>query len=48
MRVARYHQARDIRIEDVPEPTALGPQELLVRPRLCGIISKEENDVCTT
>jgi (R,R)-butanediol dehydrogenase / meso-butanediol dehydrogenase / diacetyl reductase len=37
MRAARYHQARDIRVEQVPEPNALGPQELLVRPRLCGI-----------
>ncbi len=37
MRAARYHQAKDIRIEDVPEPGGLGPTELLVRPRLCGI-----------
>lgn len=37
MRAARYHQARDIRVEQVPEPNALGPQDLLVRPRLCGI-----------
>jgi len=37
MRAARYHQAKDIRIEDVPEPSRLGATELLVRPRLCGI-----------
>src|ERR1700733_14782733 len=37
MRAARSHQAKDIRIEDVPEPSGLGPTELLVRPRLCGI-----------
>ncbi|MBX5468621.1 MAG: 2,3-butanediol dehydrogenase [Thermoleophilaceae bacterium] len=37
MRAVRYHGARDIRVEDVPEPAGLGPHELLVRPRLCGI-----------
>ena len=37
MRAARYHHAKDIRIEDVPEPSRLGVTELLVRPRLCGI-----------
>lgn len=37
MRAARYHHSRDVRIEDVPEPGALGPRELLVAPRLCGI-----------
>lgn len=38
MRAARYHGVTDIRVEQVPEPIdALGPTELLVRPRLCGI-----------
>lgn len=37
MRAARYHKARDIRVEDVPEPSGLRPRQLLVRPRLCGI-----------
>jgi (R,R)-butanediol dehydrogenase / meso-butanediol dehydrogenase / diacetyl reductase len=37
MRAARFHHARDIRIEDVPEPSAFGVRQLLVRPRLCGI-----------
>jgi (R,R)-butanediol dehydrogenase/meso-butanediol dehydrogenase/diacetyl reductase len=38
MRAARFHTARDIRIEDVPEPDGrLGAREVLVRPRLCGI-----------
>lgn len=37
MRAARYHGARDIRVENVAEPTQLGPHELLIRPRLCGI-----------
>jgi (R,R)-butanediol dehydrogenase / meso-butanediol dehydrogenase / diacetyl reductase len=37
VRVVRYHAARDIRVEDVPEPSGLGRGELLVRPRFCGI-----------
>jgi (R,R)-butanediol dehydrogenase/meso-butanediol dehydrogenase/diacetyl reductase len=37
MRAVRYHGARDVRVEQVPEPTGLGAHELLVRPRLCGI-----------
>jgi (R,R)-butanediol dehydrogenase/meso-butanediol dehydrogenase/diacetyl reductase len=37
MRAVRYHAARDIRVEDVEEPQRLGPNELLVRPRFCGI-----------
>ena len=38
MRAARYHGARDIRVEQVSAPTgALRPDELLLRPRLCGI-----------
>jgi (R,R)-butanediol dehydrogenase / meso-butanediol dehydrogenase / diacetyl reductase len=37
MRAVRYHAARDIRVEDVPEPDRLGPHEVLIRPRFCGI-----------
>lgn len=37
MRAAVFHAARDIRVEDVPEPEALGPRQLLVRPIWCGI-----------
>jgi (R,R)-butanediol dehydrogenase / meso-butanediol dehydrogenase / diacetyl reductase len=37
MRAVRYHAARDIRVEDVPEPAGLGPHEVLIRPRFCGI-----------
>jgi (R,R)-butanediol dehydrogenase/meso-butanediol dehydrogenase/diacetyl reductase len=37
MRAVRFHAARDIRVEDVPEPDTLQPDELLVRPRVCGI-----------
>src|SRR3954462_1897002 len=37
MRAVRYHAARDIRVEDVPEPDGLGSHEVLIRPRFCGI-----------
>ena len=37
MRAVRYHAARDVRVEQVPEPDRLGAHELLVRPRYCGI-----------
>ena len=38
MRAVRFHAARDIRIEDVPEPSGeLGPRQVLVRPRSVGI-----------
>ena len=37
MRAVRYHAARDIRVEDVPETDGLAPHEVLIRPRFCGI-----------
>ena len=37
MRAAVFHAARDIRVEEVPEPSGLGPREVLVRPSLCGV-----------
>ncbi|HMG53320.1 MAG TPA: alcohol dehydrogenase catalytic domain-containing protein [Kofleriaceae bacterium] len=37
MKAAVFHAARDIRIEDVPAPTEVGPREVLVRPTWCGI-----------
>jgi (R,R)-butanediol dehydrogenase/meso-butanediol dehydrogenase/diacetyl reductase len=38
MRAVRFHAARDIRVEDVPEPGGdLGANEVLVRPRWVGI-----------
>jgi (R,R)-butanediol dehydrogenase/meso-butanediol dehydrogenase/diacetyl reductase len=38
MRAVRFHAARDVRVEDVVEPTGdLGPHEVLVRPRQAGI-----------
>ncbi len=37
MKAVRYHAARDIRVEDVAEPNELGPNQLLIQPRFCGI-----------
>lgn len=37
MKAVRFHAARDIRVEQVPEPGEPGPRQLLIRPRLCGI-----------
>src|SRR4051812_18753107 len=37
MRAAVFHDRRDIRVEDVPEPGPPGPHEVLLRPALCGI-----------
>lgn len=37
MKAAVFHAAHDIRVEDVPAPTGIGPREVLVRPSWCGI-----------
>ena len=37
MKAVRFHAKRDIRVEDVPEPSEPGPRQLLIKPRLCGI-----------
>lgn len=37
MKAARYHAAKDIRVEDVPEPDDPGPGEVLIAPAWCGI-----------
>jgi (R,R)-butanediol dehydrogenase/meso-butanediol dehydrogenase/diacetyl reductase len=37
MKAAVFHAAHDIRVEDVPAPTAVGAREVLVRPYWCGI-----------
>lgn len=44
MKAARFHAARDVRVEDVPEPGDLGPDELLVRPRWCGICGTDVHE----
>ena len=37
MRALRFHAARDLRIEDVPPPSAPGPGDVVVRVASCGI-----------
>ncbi|MFI5615144.1 2,3-butanediol dehydrogenase [Amycolatopsis sp. NPDC051903] len=37
MRAAVFHDKHDIRVENVPEPAAVGAKEVRVRPYLCGI-----------
>jgi (R,R)-butanediol dehydrogenase/meso-butanediol dehydrogenase/diacetyl reductase len=38
MRAVRFYTKRDIRVEDVPAPSAaLGPNQVLVAPAMCGI-----------
>jgi len=37
MKAAVFHAAKDVRVEDVPAPTGVGPREVLVRPYWCGI-----------
>jgi (R,R)-butanediol dehydrogenase/meso-butanediol dehydrogenase/diacetyl reductase len=37
MRAAVFHDAKDIRVTDVPAPTEVGPGQVLVRPYWCGI-----------
>jgi (R,R)-butanediol dehydrogenase / meso-butanediol dehydrogenase / diacetyl reductase len=37
MRAAVFHAARDVRVEDVPEPSGLGDREVLLRPTWCGV-----------
>ena len=37
MRAAVFHDAKDIRIEDVAEPGAVGPRDVRLKPYWCGI-----------
>jgi (R,R)-butanediol dehydrogenase/meso-butanediol dehydrogenase/diacetyl reductase len=37
MRAIRFHGKGDIRLEDVPSPGDLGPRDVLIKPRFCGI-----------
>lgn len=40
MRAIRYHDARDVRVEDVPDPTA-GPGEVEIEVDACGICGSD-------
>jgi (R,R)-butanediol dehydrogenase/meso-butanediol dehydrogenase/diacetyl reductase len=37
VKAARFYARRDVRIDDVPKPESLAPDEVLVLNRLCGI-----------
>ena len=37
MKAARFHAARDIRVEDVAPPGEPGPTQVLVKNQFCGI-----------
>ncbi len=37
MRAAVFHGAKDIRIDEVAEPAAVGPNDVRLRPLWCGI-----------
>ena len=48
MRAVVYHGARDVRVEDVPEPDgALLPDEVLLAPRWCGICGTDLHEYAT-
>jgi len=37
MKALRFHAARDLRVEEVPEPPAPSPTQVVLAPRWCGI-----------
>jgi len=37
MRALRFHAAKDLRLEDIPEPRQAGPGQVIVRNRFVGI-----------
>lgn len=44
MRAAVYHGRRDVRVEEVPEPTGPAAGEVLVAPILCGICGTDVHE----
>ena len=41
MKAARFHARRDVRVDDVPKPNDIGPDEVLVRNEFCGICGSD-------
>ena len=37
MKALRFHGRKDLRVEDVEEPNACGPHQVVVRNSYCGI-----------
>jgi (R,R)-butanediol dehydrogenase/meso-butanediol dehydrogenase/diacetyl reductase len=44
MKAAVYHGSRDVRVESVPEPPALGPEEILLRVDRAGICGTDAGE----
>jgi (R,R)-butanediol dehydrogenase/meso-butanediol dehydrogenase/diacetyl reductase len=44
LKALRYHAARDLRVDDVPEPGPPGPTEVTVAPRWCGICGTDVHE----
>ena len=45
MRAAVFHDAKDIRIEEVPDPKSVGADDVLVRPLWCGICGTDRGAI---
>jgi (R,R)-butanediol dehydrogenase / meso-butanediol dehydrogenase / diacetyl reductase len=41
MKAARFHARRDVRVDEVPKPGDIGPDEVLVRNAFCGICGSD-------
>ena len=41
MKAARFHARRDVRVDDVPNPSDIRPDEVLVRNAFCGICGSD-------
>lgn len=37
MKALRFHGRNDLRVEDVPPPQEIGPDQLIIKPSVCGI-----------
>ncbi|NGN44654.1 zinc-binding dehydrogenase [Mesorhizobium sp. CGMCC 1.15528] len=44
MKAVRFHGSRDIRWEDIAAPSGLRPEEVMVRPSLCGICGTDVHE----
>src|SRR5574338_572494 len=47
MKAARWHARKDIRIDDVPDPGAPGPGELILKVACCGICGTDLEEYLT-
>lgn len=47
MKALRFHAAKDLRVEDIPEPPAPGPGQVLIRNRYVGICGTDLHEYAT-